>query len=741
MSNHYQSIPALNGEYLPADLALNAAAPPNERSLVSEYLSIINRRKWLILAITGTFIIAGLVITLFMTPLYKASALLEIQRETSNPAGIKDANQPQPPADAEFYTTQYGLLKTRTLAERVAKSLRLGDDRSFFEKFEVTPPDAWFNNNQPVQTASMRTARNKAAGGLLLAHMKVDPDRMSRLITISFTSPDASLSKRVVDAWSQSFIQSTLERRYATTSYARDFLEKRLEQLRTRINESERALVDYASNQNIVNIPSPTGTNGASAAGEQSLVADDLMNLNRQLAQATADRIQAESRLAGANGSNVSENLNNATASSLRTRRAELNAEYARMLQQFAPAYPPAKALKAQLDAIDASLGNETSRVTSVLRQNYQSALNREQNISAQVKALMGKVLDFRRRSIQYDILAREVDTNRQLYDALLQRYKEIGIAGGVGVNNISVVDDAELPSAPSSPRLLLNLLVALFAGLVVGAGAALLLEQIDEGITDPIEVERLLKLPLLGITPKLPGGEPTAALQDPKSPLTEAYASIAANLSFATSHGVPKTLAVTSARPAEGKSSTSFALARSLARAHKRVLLVDADMRSPSIHHLVGLPLDRGLSNYLAGMDDTAALIHPTEVELLAVMTAGPQPPSTPELLTGDRFHNLLQKLGHEFDHIVLDLPPVMGLADAPLIASQTEGTLVITAAHSTHKNVARLAVSRLQSAHAHILGAVLSMFDARQASYGYGYGYGYGQGYGYGEKADEKA
>lgn len=724
--------PAAIGGPVPVEIELNDPHR-NERSLVADYLSIANRRKWLILGIVVAFVVGGLLLTLFTKPLYTASATLEIRRETSSVAEVKGEERIQATADAEFYETQYGLLQSRSLAERVARSLRLGDDPAFFEKFGVTPPDEWYENGRAVQTAAIREARWKAAGGLLLQELEVKPERLSRLVEITFTSPDRQLSKRVVDAWSENFIQTTLERRYSATSYARKFLEDRLQQLRVRIDQSERALVGYAANQNIVNIPGSTSDQGQ-AIGERSLVADDLVNLNRELAQATADRVLAESRLKA--GGNVKEGLDNSANNTLRARRVELQADYARLLQQFDADYPPAKALQAQIASIDAGLRAETGRVSGVLRQNYEAAVARENALSSRVAALTGRMLDFRRRSIQYNILQREVDTNRQLYDALLQRYKEIGVAGGVGVNNIAVVDGAELPTRPSSPRLLFNLALALLAGLVAGAALALLLEQIDEGITDPIDIERLLRQPLIGITPKLTDSSPVTELQDPKAPLTEAYATIVANLGFSTSHGVPRTLAVTSARPAEGKSSTSYALARSLARTNRRVLLIDADMRSPSIHHLLDIPLGKGLSNYLAGEDNVAELLHPSMIDRLTVITAGPQPPSTPELLSGDRLKQLLARLGDDFDHIILDLPPVMGLADAPLIAGQVEGTLVVVAAHSTHKNVARLAIGRLQSAHAHILGVVLSMFDSRQASFGYGYGYGYGEGYGYGNR-----
>lgn len=735
---HFQPAPAMPGGGFPADVMLGTPAPQDRQSLVAEYLSIANRRKWLIGGTVIACVLLGLLITLFTTPLYSASATLEIQREAPSFAEVKQGgNQAQSAIDNEFYQTQYGLLKSRALAERVVRSLRLSDDPTFFKQFGVTPPDGWFADGRAVQTSAARDARTRSAGGIVLNRIKVDPERLSRLIDISFTSPDPALSKRVIDDWSVNFIQTTLERRYAATTYARQFLEDRLAQLRVRIDQSERALVAYASRENIVNIPSPSGTPGE--AGERSLVADDLVNLNRELAQATADRVQAESRLQG--GGNVKEALDSVTSSTLRSRRAELSAEYARLMQQFDSGYPPAKAVQAQVAAIDAALRGETGRVSGVLRETYEAATAREKTLSTQVTKLTGQVLDFRRRSIQYNILQREVDTNRQLYDALLQRYKEIGVAGGVGVNNISVVDNAELPVRPSSPRLFFNLALSLLGGALLGAGLALLVEQIDEGFTDPIEVERLLGLPLIGVTPKLVGETPVDALRNPKSSLTEAYASVAANLGFATSHGVPRTLAVTSARAAEGKSSTAYALARSLARGTRRVILVDGDMRSPSVHHLLDLPLGEGLSNFLAGLNDVERLIRPTDMDRLAVMTAGPQPPSTPELLSGDRLRLLLERLGQDFDHVVIDLPPVMGLADAPLIASQVEGTLVVTAAHSTHKNVARLAVNRLRSAHAHMLGVVLSIFDAKQASYGYGYGYGYGHGYGYGQSDDERA
>jgi capsular exopolysaccharide synthesis family protein len=704
----------------------------NAPSVLAQYLSVLRRRKLLIAGITIGALLLGLVATLLMTPKYTAVATLEIQREARNFTNVEGAESDQTQAvDQEFYETQYGLLKAKSLAERVATELRLYDKPDFFAMYgEET--DEMFVDGKPVGGAAARGDRVRAAGEILLDNLSISPARLSRLVEIEFTSPDAGLSKQIVDSWAANFIQATLERRFEATSYARKFLEDRLGQLRSRIDQSERQLVNYASREGIINLPSSTPAAGEGGlTGERSIVADDLAALNREFSRATAERIQAQSRL-NAGGGTTDEALENQGISRLRERRAELQAEYAKLMVQFEPDYPPARALRTQIERLDRSVVSEESRVAATLRQTYEASVQREAELRDRVAQLKGGVLDLRRRSIQYGIFQRDADTNRQLYDALLQRYKEIGVAGGVGVNNISVVDPAERPEKPSSPRLLLNLALALLAGLVLGVGAAFALEQIDEALADPAEVEELLGVPLLGTVPKV-DESPLEALRDRKSSLSEAYISLQTSLSFSTDHGIPRTVAVTSTRPAEGKSTTSYALARSIARTGRRTLLLDADMRSPSVHHLLGIANREGLSNYLSGnTDDVGALAHLTEHDGLFAMTAGPQPPSAPELLSSDRFAQLLVELTRLFDHVVFDAPPVMGLADAPLVGSRVDGTVFVLESHGTRKSMARVAINRMLAANSVILGAVLTKFDSKRAQYGYGYNYNYSYGYG---------
>jgi len=273
---------------------------------------------------------------------------------------------------------------------------------------------------------------------------------------------------------------------------------------------------------------------------------------------------------------------------------------------------------------------------------------------------------------------------------------------------------------------LFLNLAIAWAFGLALGVAAVFALEQIDETITDPADVERKLTIPLLGTIPKSESA-PVDLLADRKSNLVEAYLALQTNLEFTTAHGFPRSLAVTSTRPSEGKSTSAYAVALTLARAKRRVLLIDGDMRNPSIHHLAQLPNHAGFSNLLAGSDDYESVTTHLPDQDFSVILSGPLPPNAAELLTGERLSAVLARLCEDFDVVIVDSPPVMGLADAPLIASRVEGTIFVVEAHGIRARLVRLALGRLANAHAHVLGAVLAKFESARAMYGYGYDYGY--------------
>ncbi|MFL0415820.1 GumC family protein, partial [Sphingomonas sp. 179-A 2A2 NHS] len=470
--------------------------------VIRQYLRIALRWRYVILGAVAACFLLGLIITLLMTPRYTATSTIEISREAGQVTSFQGVERETSPADQEFYETQYGLLRSRILAERVATQLRLVDDKAFYERFGVNQDEAAFREVNGRYVAAGRAVRQRIAGEVLLKNVGIDPTRLSRLVEIAFTSPDAAFSQRVANAWAENFIQTNLERKVQATSYGRDLLQRELSQAKERLDESQRQLVTYAEQQRIINLPAQ-GT-GENQTAERSIVADELASLNAALSQATADRIAAEARFREAGrGGQSSEALRNQAINTLRQRRAELAAEYQRLMVQFEPDYPPARAIQSQIDQLDRSISREEGRVSGSVQAEYRQAAERETALRQRVEGLKSSYLDLRRRSIQYNIFQQEVDTNRALYDGLLQRFKEVGVAGGVGVNNISIVDPADIPQEPSSPRLVLNLAIAVLAGLGIGAGIAFALEQMDEAFADPSEVERRLGLPLLGSVPK----------------------------------------------------------------------------------------------------------------------------------------------------------------------------------------------------------------------------------------------
>lgn len=693
-------------------------APPIRR-----LIRAASRWRWVLLGGIILGALAGILMTALMTPQYASTARLEITRETARVVDIDSVQRDTSIGDQEFYQTQYGLLQTKALAERVVRDLGLADNPAVLRMFGR---EELLEGGGSLLSSARRSERVEAMGKVLLEHVGIAPVRGSRLVDITAVTPDPALSQRIAQSWSKLFIETNLERRYEASDYARRFLESRLEQMRGRLEESERKAVAFAARQGIILLPSVAGRDGT-PAGERSLVTDDLMALNNALAIATAERFQAQSRLSRRPDA-TSGALENDAISRLREERAQAQADYAKMMNQFEPGYPPAQALQAQIRSLDSALRAEEGRVGTSIRQDYQSAVARERMLTGRVAALKDQLSDLRRRSIQYNIFQRDADTNRELYNALLQRYKEIGVAGGIEKNNVSVVDGPKLPDRPSSPNLMVNLFLAMLLGGMAGAGTAAAIGQIDEGISDPAETEARLGHPLIGTVPRVRGETPIEALENPRSPLVEAYLAIQATLELATSRGTPRSLAIISTRPKEGKSVTALALAKSLARAGRKVVLIDADLRAPSVHTLFGLDnRGPGVSNYLAGMDSLAGMVHPTAQPGLSAITAGPHPPNAADLLTGDRLGQLVARLQDEFDHVILDSPPVIGLADAPLVAAAVDSVLYVVEARAIQAGVASRALQRLQAAQANIAGIVLTKFEPRHAHLGYGYGYGY--------------
>lgn len=704
---------------------------------LAAYWRLALKYRFLIIGCFIAALVIGATITLLMTPVYTAQATIQIDREA---ARVFDAEEVSPRENMvqgeEFFQTQYGLLRSRSLAERVIESLGLASSNEALEAIGVEAPEA--GGSAATQAARRRAAALKA----LQDNLSVSPVRGSRLVTIGYDNPNPVVAARIANGFAENFIQANLDRKFESSAYAREFLEERIAQTKARLESAERQLVAYAANQQIINVGEPS-EGAADGGSSQSLTSNNLVALNRALAEARAARVAAEERWRSARSAGLMtlpEVLQNPTIQRLTEQRAILDAEYQQKLSVYQPDYPEMVRLRAQIEEADAQIQTIAGNIRDSIRNQYEVAANQERSLQVQVNGLTGDVLDLRDRSIQYNILQRELDTTRTLYEGLLQRYKEVGVTGGITTNNISIVDAARPPSSPSKPDLMLNIALAALLGLGLGVLTAFLLEALDETVATPDDVEAKLGVPVLGVVPLIEKGQTTsAALADIRSGFSEAYYSLRTALQFSTPDGAPSSLLVSSARPAEGKSTTAYAVALNFARVGRRVLLVDGDLRNPSMHRVVGVENDRGMSNLLSGSAELSSVVQRTAQENLFFIPCGPLPPNPAELWGGDRLKQFLAEARNSFDHVIFDGPPVLGFADAPLLAAAVNGVLFVLESRGTRRGQARGALRRIRVGRAHLLGAVLTKFNAKTTSYG-GYDYAYDYNYGNKEEVDER-
>lgn len=690
---------------IPRELAIEDEFEKDGLDLATIWQVVWTHRFW-ILGAGGIGLLLALIVSFLQTPLYRSTAVLELNPPTvpilTGQGGDDSGNLVVPNTDYEFLATQYGLLKSRNLAQHVVQDLGLANDKALGD-----------SGLKPEQRIAMLTDQ-------LAAGISVSPVRDSRLVEMTYTSPEAAQASRIVNGFAEAFLTSTLDRRYEATSKARAFLEKRLKAVRTNLDESERKLVEYAKKNNIITTTSDSeGKSDADSLSGESLVA-----LNAALAQAQQKRITAEQRYRQAGS--ITEVTQ--STSTLRQEKASLETEYQEKSTYLGKDYPEMVRLRSRIDALDKALRKEASSASGALYAEFKAAQAEENALQGRVKQLSANVLDLRERSIQYNMLKRELDTNRSLYDALLDRYNKIGVSGGIGTPNASVVDRGETPAAPFSPNIPQNLLLGLFLGLGLGTAGAFAYHFVTDTISSAEDVRDKLGLPALGVIPKKKRrDELNDQIKDRHSAISEAYASLLTTLQFTTNAGMPQALLVTSTKPGEGKSTTSFALASNLAQLGRRVLLIDGDMRKPSF--IVEENSDCGLSRLLVGQGSVREHILKTQLENLWLMPSGPVPPNPAQLLNSNLAAFVIEQTKLDFDFVVVDAPPALGLADTKLLAANCDAVLLVIESGRTRRQPAREVVDGLRATGCVIVGAALTKHSNTPGGYGYGYGYGYDQ------------
>jgi len=698
-----------------------------------EFWWILKKRRWVVLSVLMAFLAIGLLLPLMTTPLYTATVRLQIDR---NAAKVVEGGNVTPleGSDFEFMKTQYELLMGRTIAERVVSALKLGGDPDFIKPRGFSLLGTIRELLTSFNGEGARIVNRENAAAVVMENRTVRPVAGSRLVDISYSDPVPARARRIVTGLADAFINANLDKRFQANTYAKTFLEDQAKQLKLRLEESEKALLEFGQKEQIVSVT------------EKSNIAENnLASANATLGNLAAERIknyELWKQVEAAKAINLPQFLSNGVIDGLRTRRNSLETEYQEKLETFKPSYPAMVQITNKIAEIDRQLASEVNTIKRALKAAYESSLSQETEMKKRIDIVKAEVLDLQKRSIEYNILKREVDTNRGLYDGLLQRYKEVDIAGGVGANNVFVVEKAALPGSPSSPGIARSLMISLALGGMAGLGAAYLLERLDNTVRSSEDLERVTGLATLGIIPKSERGKAfEAELVDPRSQISEACRSLCTALQFATESGLPKTLLVSSSGPGEGKSTTALVIAKHFASMGLKVLLVDGDLRKPSLHVKLGLRNGPGLTNVLKGALSPSEVIRDTGVPNIAFISSGPLSPNAADLLGGARMFSLLSVGMEIFDLIIIDSPPVMGLADAPLLSSVTAATVFVASAGEGRIGSIRNAIKRLHFARGCLIGTVITKFDAKRHGYGYEYGYGYGyHRYGYGYEPKNK-
>lgn len=733
---HHQIGPHLDG---PAQLGLSSNVIDDQVEEefdidVKTFWHILVKRRWTIAAIVALAFIITLIISLLITPVYRATSTVQIDREMVQVTADTNSQMQDLWMDPDYINTQYEVLRSRALAGKVLVDIGFQDEKKFSQVFKPSAREQLMaivgltkkSDAKKPQDPTRKKAESVKRVARFQQGILIDPVRSTRLVKIHYLSTDPTFAINAANGLADAFLNRNLETRFESSNYAKSYLEDQLKQLKLKLEDSEAQLVKFAEKEQIIS----TGGEETGSLQEQNVGA-----LNAALAQAKQDRIKAQSRWQQAQSNLGLVAFGEAGAASaisgLQASRSKLMLDYQDKLSIYKPAYPLMVQLKSQITEIDKQIAQEMNNIRSSIKGEYDAALQNESMLEAQISSLTGEALDLKSRSIQYNIFKRDVDTNRQLYEATLQKYKEIGVSAGVAYNNLSVVDRAA-NAQKYNPNIPMNLSIALILGLIFGILLGLLLEFLDDTLKNPEDVEKHLKLAVLGVIPKLVGNVSIdSAYADSRSAFAESYRSVRTSLQFSTGHGVPRTLLITSSSPGEGKSTAAYMTARNFTEIGKRVLLVDIDMRKPSLHRKLALDNSVGLSSFLSGAVPITDIIQTCDIDGLLVITTGPLPPNPAELLLNENMMKLLGYALEQYDQIIIDGPPVMGLADAPIISSLVEGVLMVIEAGETRRGMAINAVKRLRSARAHIIGALINKLEAKHTPYNYVYGnysYNYG-------------
>ena len=688
---------------------------------VQRTILLLRRHMWTIVACTCIATSFALLWAARQPRLYRATANIAIYRDNQSSVSLsKDVAQPS--ADLDDYSvsleTQLHILQSRTLALGVVRKLGLDQDPAFIRS--VRPA-----NSSAADGSRSVSEAESAVVDALLRDLSVHQLKDTRVIEVSFTGPKPELDTKIINTLIDNFIEDSIRARYEAATRASQFLSGQLADLRSKVEESQEKLVTYEREHDIVGVDE-----------KQNVVTTKLDDLNKQLTQAEADRIEKEAlyqTIIGGSLDQIPESKGGEALQNLRLREAELKNEYAQANTTYGPNYPKVLELTNRIKAMDTSIQAELRRLQGRAHEEYQASIKREQKLREAFELQKTEANRLSENAIQYGLLKREVDSNRQLYDNLQERMKEAGVAAGLRSSNIRLIDSAETPEDPVSPNLPKSASIGLFLGFLASAVVIGFREGTNRALRDPVEVESFTGMPSLAVIPLREQRESAFAvakseidavcLNRPRSAVAEAYRGLGTSIMLASPE--LKTLLVTSSLPAEGKTFSAINCAVVLAQQGKRVLLLDADLRKPVLQCQFKLPDEIGLSSILLGnCDEASSIIQHERLKSLFILGAGSAQPIAAELLGSERMRDLMKVWRARFDYIIVDTPPILAVTDAVRLSALADSTLLIVRLGQTTRDALLRSCDLLNQERVPVLGIVVNGVDRSSVgSYYYGY------------------
>lgn len=723
----------------------NLANKPGQRPHLRDYMQIIQKRRWILITVFIVLVTTVAIDTFRMEPIYRATTTILIEKENPTVVNIQEIMAINA-ADTDYYQTQYKILESESLAQRVIDRLSLRSNPDF-----NPPPETGFHPlaylsgvinsllspkgtaNSPAKILSAEDKLEAKLIGRFLKNLQIEPVRNSRLVGVSFESTDPALAARVANSLAENYTKMILETRFAASTEATAWLTQNLEGLKKKVEDSERALQEFMNKERIISVPTLEKAERIS----ENIVAQRLSELNTEVTKAKAGRIALETmirELQGISGNPdmmeaIPAAIDNRLIQELKAVYARLYGEYSLLSEKYGPKHPKIVQLHSQLTELKDNISQEVSKIARSLETQYKSALAREQTLLTALEAQKQEALDLNKKVIRYGILKREVEGNKQMYENFLMRLKETSVTAGLKTSNIRVIDPAKVPERPVKPRVMLNLLLAIISGLTLGTGLAFFYEYLDNTLRTPEDIENFLQIPSLGVigifqTAKgNPGGEELITLSDPRSNISEAFRNLRTNVLYSSYDPPRKLILITSALPIEGKTLVAANLAAVLALTGRKVLLLDTDMRKPRLHKLFEVERQPGIAQYLIGEAEPNQIIRETRVANLKLAPCGDIPPNPSELLGSERMISFLSENKDQFDYILLDSAPLVSVTDALVLAGQMDGIILIIKGNETARDPVRRSLRQLEEVKAKVLGAVLNQVDLKKEGYYYHY------------------